>query len=78
MLKNLREKISAKVLAMSIIVAGFLPSAFAQSAGDPFDIAVAATSTKIASYGGALVGVAAVGVIFMVAMKYVKKIPRAS
>lgn len=47
--------------------------AFAQSA-DPFDAAVADVKTKVALYAASLVGVAAVGVAFMVAVKYVKKI----
>lgn len=45
---------------------------------DAFAQAVAGIKTKITTYGGELVAVAAVGVVFMVAMKYVKKIPRAA
>ena len=51
--------------------------AFAQSV-DPFTAATTEITGKIETYGAALVGVAAVGVVFMVAMKYVKKLPRAS
>ena len=47
--------------------------AFAQTS-DPFDAAVADVKTKVALYAASLVGVAAVGVAFMVAVKYVKKI----
>ncbi|ODU08180.1 MAG: hypothetical protein ABS84_14090 [Rubrivivax sp. SCN 71-131] len=45
-------------------------------ADDPtaFEAAVTSVTTDIGAYGAALVGVAAVGVGFMVAMKYVKKI----
>lgn len=50
---------------------------FAQAV-DPFDTAVTTITDKVTSYGGALVGVAAVGVVFMVAIKFVKKLPRAS
>jgi len=51
--------------------------AFAQAV-DPFTEATTEITGKITTYGSALVGVAAVGVVFMVAMKYVKKLPRAS
>lgn len=46
---------------------------FAQTA-DPFDEANADVKLKVAKYAAALVGTAAVGVAFMVAVKYVKKI----
>ena len=45
---------------------------------DPFDTAVTEITTKVTSYGAALVGVAAASVVFLVAMKYVKKLPRAA
>lgn len=51
--------------------------AHAQEA-DPFDAAVSTVTTKVTSYAGALVGVAAISVVFLVAVKYVKKLPRAS
>ena len=41
---------------------------------DAFDAAVTAATTDIAGMGAALVGLAAVGVVFMIAIKYVKKI----
>lgn len=41
---------------------------------DPFDSALADATTKVTSYAGALVGLAAVSVVFMIAVKYVKKI----
>lgn len=47
-------------------------ASFAQA--DPFATAVADVTTKIGTYGAALVGLAAVGVVFMIAIKYVKKI----
>jgi len=50
---------------------------FAQ-ATDPFDTALATATTKVTSYAGALVGLAAVSVVFMIAIKYVKKLPKAS
>lgn len=46
----------------------------AQAQEAAFTAAVTSVSTDIAAYGAALVGVAAVGVGFMIGMKYVKKI----
>ena len=68
--KAYREIGIATVLAVPML-------AQAQAA-DPFDAAVTEATTKIGSYGAALVGLSAVGVVFMIAMKYVKRIPRAS
>lgn len=50
--------------------------AFAQS--DPFATAVAAAEAKVDTYGAALVGLAAVAVLFFIAIKYVKKISHAA
>lgn len=47
-------------------------------ATDPFQEALDAMKVKVATYGTSLVALAAVGVAFFVAMKYVKKIPRAA
>jgi len=55
-----------------------LASTMALAQSDPFATATASITEKVETYGAALVGVAAVGVIFMVAMKYVKKLPRAA
>lgn len=52
--------------------------AFAQTATDPFDTAMTNATTKVGAYAAALVGLSAVAVIFMIAIKYVKRIPRAS
>lgn len=55
-------------------------AAHAQSTGGggggsaAFTQAVTQATADIGTYGAALVGVAAVGVVFMVAIKYVKKI----
>jgi hypothetical protein len=46
----------------------------AMADGDPFTAAVTDVSTKVGTYGAALVGVAAVGVGFAVGIKYVRKI----
>lgn len=70
------QKYGAK-LSAGVLAAGASVGAMAQTT-DPFTEAMAQMMTKVATYGGALVGLAAVGVGFFVAMKYVKKIPRAA
>lgn len=62
------------VVALSAALPVF---AFAQST-DPFDTAITTATTKVTSYAGALVTLSAVAVVFMIGMKYVKRIPRAS
>lgn len=78
-LQNLLRLARDNVARLSVAVLS-LPAAMAAHAQsvDPFDTAVTSVTTKVTSYGGALVGVAAAAVVFMVAIKYVKKIPRAS
>lgn len=51
--------------------------AFAQ-ATDPFTDSVATATTKIGVYGAALVVLAAVGVVFKIGIKYVKRISGAA
>lgn len=53
-------------------------AAFAQEAADPFTDALADITASVNTYGPALVGLAAVGVVFMVALKYVKKLRSAA
>lgn len=67
-LQNLRTR------SIAVISAGALPALSFAQAADPFMDAVADMTTKVNTYGGALVGLAAVGVVFWVAIKYVKKI----
>lgn len=50
---------------------------FAQGA-DPFTTAMTSATEKVGVYAAALVGLGAVAVVFMIALKYVKKIPKAS
>jgi hypothetical protein len=78
-LQNLRRLARDNAARMSVAVLA-LPAAMAAhaEAGDPFDAAVSTVTTKVGTYGAALVGVSAAAVVFMVAIKYVKKIPRAS
>lgn len=71
------QRLQDKALAASVMLVASVP-AFAQTATDPFDTALTEATTKVGSYAAALVGLSAVAVVFMIAMKYVKKIPRAS
>lgn len=70
------QKLQDKALAASVLVVSSVP-VMAQTT-DPFDTAMAEATTKVGAYAAALVGLGAVAVIFMIALKYVKKIPRAS
>ena len=57
------------------LLAMLAPAAFAQStATSAFTAAITAATTDIGTFGVALVGLAAVGVAFMIGIKYVKKI----
>lgn len=82
MLKNLTSKITAKAVAVSAIATTAMLGvcAFAQTTGgtDPFDTALATVTASTTKYASALVGVAAIAVVFMIAIKYVKKLPKAS
>jgi len=66
----------SKLARLSALGTGLLVSAsvFAQEATDPFSTAVTEVTGKISTYGAALVGLSAAGVVFMIAIKYVKKI----
>lgn len=68
MMNNIKR---ASVVALAT-VAPF--AAFAQEAADPFTDALTEITGNVTTYGGALVGLAAVGVVFMIAIKYVKKL----
>lgn len=73
---TLRQNSKAKFAALGALAMS-AGSAFAQAA-DPFESAVTSITEKINTYGAALVGVAAVGVVFWVGIKYVKKISGAA
>lgn len=75
-----REAVSRGYLRAGAGVGGLLASigASAQTVTDPFEAAMTEATTKVGSYAAALVGLGAVAVVFMIALKYVKKIPRAS
>lgn len=77
-LQRLRQ-LALNNAARAVVAVGTFPVALAARANtDPFDAAAAEVTTKVGSYGASLVGIAAVSVAFYVAIKYVKKIPRAS
>ena len=62
------------LLALGSLVGSAVAFAQAAPTTAAFTSAVTSVSADIATFGGALIGVAAVGVGFMVGMKYVKKI----
>jgi NhaP-type Na+/H+ and K+/H+ antiporter len=66
------NKNTFRLAAVPAILLASVGSAMADTVA--FTGAVTSVTADIATYGGALVGVAAVGVGFMVGMKYVKKI----
>lgn len=72
----LRGKVAR--IGSAVSAAALVPAVSFAQAADPFDTALATVTTKVTSYAGALVGLAAVAVVFMVAVKYVKKLPNAS
>lgn len=78
-LQNLRRLARDNAARLSVAVMT-LPVAMAANAQavDPFDAALNEVKGKVGGYGASLVGLAAVAVVFFVAIKYVKKIPRAS
>lgn len=67
-------KIRNLVLGVASLFASAIAFAQASPTTTAFSNAVTSVSGDIATFGGALIGVAAVGVGFMVGMKYVKKI----
>lgn len=65
-----------RAASSALVLAGLSGIAAAQN--DPFTDAMTDATTKVTEYAGALVGLAAVAVVFMIAVKYVKKIVGAS
>ena len=70
--KTLNDKAAHLAVASGLALSSGLALA------DPFADAITAASASIATYGAALVTIAFIGVGFMIAMKYVKKISRAA
>lgn len=67
-----------QVRNLALIVGTSVPVLALAQAVDPFETAMTEATGKVGDYAAALVGLGAVAVIFMIALKYVKKIPRAS
>lgn len=70
------RKYGAKLSAAALT--GFVSASVLAQTTDPFDAAVSTATGKVESYAAALVALSAVAVVFMIAMKYVKRIPRAA
>ena len=71
MFKFKKSIVGAVAAASAFLVA---PMAHAADANAAFTAAITTVTADIGTYGAALVGVAAVGVAFMVGIKYIKKI----
>lgn len=68
------SKLSRSYRNACIGAVALLPLAVFATPADPFDAAMTTATDKVGDYASALVGLAAVGVVFMIAIKYVKKI----
>jgi hypothetical protein len=77
-LNGLQQAVSRGYLRAGVAAATLIPALAFATPTDPFDTALASATTKVGDYAAALVGLSAVAVVFMIAMKYVKKLPRAS
>lgn len=72
------NKLSTMYRNAGIALATSVPVLSFAQATDPFDTALTTATGKVSSYAAALVGLAAVSVVFMIAVKYVKKIKSAA
>lgn len=70
------ERFNNAVRNAGIVVATSLPVlAFAQETDpDAFETALTTVTGKVSGYAASLVGLAAVAVVFMIGVKYVKKL----
>lgn len=66
------QTLKSKALALSVAIAAPV-AAFAQ-ATDPFQDVLNNVTTKVETYAGSLVVLAGVAVVFMVGIKYIKKL----
>ena len=76
MKQTLRDFFSGRTLAVATVAA--LPVLASAQSVDPFDTAITTITGKVEGYAGSLVVLAAVGIVFAIAIKYMKKIPSAS
>ena len=77
MFQSIRSKINDLSLKVGVAVVAAVPAA-AMAQGDPFTAAMTEATGKVTTYAGALVTLGAVAVVFMIGLKYVKKIVRAA
>jgi hypothetical protein len=73
MLQKLRNAQIAAFVAIAT-----LPGLALAQGTDPFTTAIDTATDKVTDYAGALVVLGAVAVVFMIALKYVKKIVKAA
>ncbi|MDM0027770.1 hypothetical protein [Variovorax saccharolyticus] len=59
---------------LAALSASLVPMLSHAAAAEAFTTAITSTTADVGTYGAALVGVGAVGVGFMIAIKYIKKI----
>lgn len=67
-----------KLFIRAGIATGAALASVSAFATDPFTDALALATTSVGTYAAALVGLSAVSVVFMIGMKYVKKIRSAA
>jgi hypothetical protein len=72
------QKLRSAQIAAFVAIATLPGLALAQGATDPFTTAIDTATDKVTDYAGALVVLGAVAVVFMIALKYVKKIVKAA
>lgn len=77
MFQNFRDDFRNLAIAATVPAITLLPG-LASAQTDPFTDAVTTATTKVGVYAAALVGLGAVAVVFMIGLKYVKKIVKAS
>ena len=70
----MKTNLTKSFTALAVLAASVVATTAHAAADAAFTSAVTSVSADIAIYGAALVGVAAVGITFMIAIKYVKKI----
>ena len=75
-LQSARSRCNRAKALLALSVASLVVPTLAYA--DPFTLAMTEAGAKVTTYAGAMVTLGAVAVIFMIALKYVKKIPRAA
>lgn len=73
-LNSLRQLAARNYLKAGALVGVSLPMLASAQEPSAFDAAMADATASVTEYATALVGLAAVAVVFMIAIKYVKKI----